>query len=182
MVLLMALAISAPALEAQQVDAYFGFGQLPSHGPSPHLDGPFADFGVNVFLNKQFGVGWQAAWRWVSGDYADMKYDTTFQTFDGIFQPSILRTKRVSPEIRAGLGFNKVHFQFDDQQSCDQVSGCPNSHFFQGHVAGAARIYLSEHIFVRPAVDVHYVPQFHLFGSSWAPRYSVSFGYTFGRE
>jgi hypothetical protein len=157
-VLLAVLIALTPALYAQQVDAYFGFGQLPSHGPAPSLDGTFADIGVNLFVGKQFGVGWQAAWRWVSGDYADMKYDTTFQSFDAIFQPAILRTKRVSPEIRAGVGFNKVHFQFDDQQACDRVSGCPNPHFFQGRLAGAARIYLSDHIFIRPAMDFHLRP------------------------
>ena len=182
MLLLTAVAGSAPALYGQQVDAYFGFGQAPSHGPAPKYDGPFADIGVNVFLNRQFGVGWSTAWRWVSGDYADMKYDSTFQTFDAIFQPAILHRKRFSQEIRAGLGYTKVHFVFDDQQSCDHVSGCPDSHFFQGHFAGAARLYLSNHVFVRPALDIHYTPSFHLFGSNWAPRYSVSVGYSFGRE
>jgi len=72
-----------------------------------------AVLGVNVLLNRNFGVGWTAAWRWSSGDCADMKYDSTFQTLDAILQPAILRTKRLAPEIRAGVGFTKVHFQFE---------------------------------------------------------------------
>ena len=185
--------VAAPA-RAQQVDAYFGMGtaQAKSNGQpldtadgpakAPRLTGPFADLGINVFLNRQFGVGWAASWRWSSGDYGDLKYDTTFQTFDAIFQPSALHTRRVAPEIRAGIGFDKVHFQFDNPAPCDQVSGCPDSHFFLAHMAGAARLYFNDHIFVRPALDVCYLRNFHLCGSNWVPRYSFSIGYSFGKE
>jgi hypothetical protein len=30
--------------------------------------------------------------------------------------------------------------------------------------------------------DVHYVNNFFPFGSNWVPRYSVSLGYSFGKE
>jgi hypothetical protein len=195
---LLSLAFSAcmqPA-RAQEVDAYFGLGeardrsngqQIDTFGDktlhaTPRLGGVSTDFGLNFFFNKQVGIGWTGSWRWTSSDYAGLTYQYSFHTFDGIYQPSQLRTKRVAPELRAGIGVAGVHFGFDDQQACDQVPGCPSSHFFLAHAAGAARLYLTSHIFVRPAVDVHYVNHFFPFGSHWAPRYSMSVGYSFGRE
>jgi hypothetical protein len=182
--------------KAQEVDVYAGVGtarassngqQIDTFGDNtphatPGMGGTFPNFGINVFLNKQWGVGWTAAWKASSTDYAGLSYHATFHTFDGIFQPTGIRTKRLAPELRAGIGVSSVHFQFDDQQACDQVPGCPGSHFFLAHAAGAIRWYVSNRLFVRPAVDLHYVYNFFPFGSRWVPRYSVSLGYSFGRE
>jgi len=182
--------------KAQQVDLYLGVGgaharsndrQIETFGDgtlyqTPSLGGVFTDFGVNVFLNKQVGVGWTAAWRWASGDYAGLPYHSTFHTFDAIYQPARLHTRKAAPELRAGIGMTSTHFEFDDDNVCAQVPGCPGTHHFLVHGAGAARLYVSEHIFVRPAVDIHYVHNFSVFGSKWVPRYSISLGYSFGRE
>jgi hypothetical protein len=187
---------SRQPVRAQEVDAYFGLGtarasssgqQIETFGDktlyaTPKMGGVFTDFGVNFFFNKQVGVGWTGSWKWSSADYAGLTYHASFHAFDGIFQPARIRTRRFAPEIRAGIGFTTVHFEFDDQQSCDQVPGCPSSHFFLAHLAGAARWYVTDHLFVRPAVDVHYVDNFFPFGSNWVPRYSLSLGYSFGTE
>jgi hypothetical protein len=142
----------------------------------------FTDLGVNVFFNKQLGVGWAASWRSTSADYAGLKYHPTFHTFDAIFQPARIRRERFVPEFRAGIGLTSVHFDFDDQQACDQVPGCPSSYSFLAHIAGAANLYVTHHVFLRPAVDIHYVNNFFLFRSNWVPRYSMSVGYSFGKS
>jgi hypothetical protein len=49
------------------------------------------------------------------------------------------------------------------------------------HLAAAGRWYLTEQLFLRPALDVHYVHNFFEFGSNWVPQYSVGIGYSFGR-
>jgi opacity protein-like surface antigen len=194
--LLVGLSASRLQVCAQEVDAYLGVGtarassngqQIDTFGDhtlhaTPSLGGVLPDFGINVFFNKQVGVGWTASWRWNSADYAGLKYRSTFHVFDGIFQPARIRTRRFVPELRAGIGMTSVHFEFDDQQACDQVPGCPSSRFFLAHVAGAGRLYVSDHVFVRPAVDLHYVNHFFLFGTNWVPRYSISLGYSFGKE
>lgn len=181
---------------AQEVDGYVGLGtaRASSNGqqidtfsdmtlhPTGRLGGTFTDWGFNVFFGKQFGLGWTGSWKWSSGDYAGLGYHANFQVFDGIYQPAKIRTKRFAPELRAGLGLMGLHFEFNDQQSCTQVPGCPDTHFFVAHLGGAARFYVTNHVFVRPAVDVHYVHDFFPFGSNWVPRYSMSVGYSFGRE
>jgi hypothetical protein len=74
-----------------------------------------------------------------------------------------------------------VRYSFDDQTACDRVPGCPESTHFQVHMGVAARFYVADHIFLRPAVDVHYVNNFSEFGSNWVPQYSIGVGYGFGR-
>jgi hypothetical protein len=49
-------------------------------------------------------------------------------------------------------------------------------------VAAAVRLYATPHIFVRPAVDVHWVNNNFQFGSNWVPQYSIGVGYSFGGE
>ena len=188
-------AVSASAIWAQQVDAYLGVSTARdgSAGQSietfsdgtlystPSLGGVYTDFGATVFFSRQFGVGWDASWR-SDHDYAGLQFRPKFNSFDAVFQPARLRTERIVPEFRAGLGFASVNFDYDDPVSCSQVPGCPSSHHFLGDAGVAARLYVTHHIFVRPAVNVQYVKNFYLFGSNWVPRYSVSVGYSFGRE
>jgi hypothetical protein len=48
--------------------------------------------------------------------------------------------------------------------------------------AAAARIHVTEHVFLRPALDAHYVNNFFQFGSNWVPEYTLSVGYAFGNS
>ena len=180
---------------AQQVDAFMGLGsaRVGSNGQSidtfgdgtlykaPAMGGVFTDFGFNLFLNRQVGIGWTIAWT-AAHDYAGLQYRPKFNTFDAVFQPTLFRTKLFLPELRAGIGFASINFDYDDPQACAQVPGCPSSHHFVGHAAVATRLYLTHHVFLRPSVDAQYVKHFFLFGSNWVPRYSMSFGYSFGKE
>ena len=188
-------ALSVSPVRAQQVDGFIGLGtnrdssngrRIDTFGDgtlyrTPDLGGVSTEYGVSVFLNQQVGVGWSLSWM-ASHDYAGLSYRPMFNTFDAIFQPTRLRTKRSWPEFRAGIGLSSGQFDFDDQQSCAQVPGCPSSHHFLAHAGVATRLYLTGHVFLRPAVDVQYVNNFFLFGSNWVPRYSMSVGYSFGKE
>jgi hypothetical protein len=194
-VIAISLGFSAATLRAQQVDLSLGFGtaRADSNGQSintfgdgtlystPSLGGVFTDFGASVFFTRQLGVGFTGSWR-STHDYAGLLYRPSFYTFDTVFQPIRLRAKQAAPEFRAGIGFASVHFDYDDPLACDQVPGCPSSHYFLGHAGFAMRFYPVGHFFLRPAVDVRYVNHFHVFGSNWVPHYSITFGYSFGKE
>jgi len=193
--MLLLLGLLAIPARAQQVDAFAGMGTArdASNGRSfdtfgdgtlygtPDMGGGFADFGLSVFFNRQFGAGWTATWR-AAHDYAGLQYRPSFHTFDAIFQPVKLRTKRSEPELRAGIGFASVHFDFDDPDSCAQVAGCAVSREFLVHAGVATRLFVTRHVFVRPAADIQFINRFFLFKSNWVPRYSLSVGYSFGRE
>ena len=192
---LLAAGLLAARAWAQQVDIFLGVGtaRAGSNGQkidtfgdgtlysTPSLGGTFSDFGASVFIGPQFGASWTMTWR-AAHDYAGLGYRPYFNTFDAVFQPTKLRTHRAWPEFRAGLGFAHVGFDYDDSQLCAQVPGCPSTNHFLAHAGVAERFYLVRNLFLRPAVDVQYIKHFFPFGRNWVPNYSMSLGYSFGRE
>ena len=187
---------STRAARAQQVNLYFGFGsahdsssgrQINTFGDgtlygTPGMGGLFTNFGVNVFITKQVGVGFERSWRTSQADYAGLQYRPSFYHFDAIFQPAKIASRRFSPEFRTGIGGASLHFSFAGQDACDRVPGCPSSRYFQTHFAAAARLYVTDHVFFRPALDIHHVKNFIQFGSNWASQFSIGVGYGFGKE
>jgi len=166
----------------QQIDT-FGTG---SPFTTPRMTGTFLDLGSSVLFTKHFGVGADVSWRAAHGAYAGLLYRPMFYNFDGVWEP--ISTKRFEPEIHAGLGGMHIGYTFN-QTECDQFAGCETSSqtvetasHFQVHGAIAARFYLTDHVFVRPAIDAHYVNNLFQFGSNWVPEYSLGVGYSFGRE
>jgi hypothetical protein len=191
----------APLVMAQtpQVNAYFGAGTATdsSNGQSinplglgffntPKLTGTFLDAGGSFMLTPHYGAGVDLSWRAAQGDYAGVNYRPFFYDFNGIWQP--VKTKRIVPEIQAGIGGVRIGFSAS-QASCDQLIGCQSvslgtesSSHFQTHFGAAVRFYATDHIFIRPAVDVHWVDNFFQFGSNWVPEYTVGLGYSFGGQ
>jgi len=174
---------TATADSSQQAIDVFGTGNFVN---TPKLNGLFADVGGSLMLTPHFGAGAQISWRAGQGDYAGLNYRPIFYDFNGIWQP--VKTKRFVPEVQAGLGGVRVGFSAN-QTSCDALIGCQtfnagseSSTHFQAHFAVAARLYVTPHIFLRPAVDAHWVNNFFQFGSNWVPQYSVGIGYSMGGE
>ena len=144
------------------------------------MGGAFPDFGINVFLNKELGVGWTASWR----GNTSMRASNTVPCST----PSMLSTNprgytSSGPCRNCALASGSPAYTTTSvTKDLNVVPGCPSSHYFVGHVAVAARVYMTSHIFLRPAVDVQYVKDFSPFGTNWVPRYSMSLGYSLGKE
>ncbi len=185
---------------AQSANVYFGVGtataessnaQIDTFGTgnpytTPSLTGAMLDAGATVMFTKHVGVGADLSWRASRGDYAGILYRPFFYNFDGVWAP--VSTKHFEPEVHLGLGGMHIGYSFN-QTECDPFGGCNTSNesvetssHFQVHGALAARLYLTDHVFVRPAVDAHYVNNLFQFGSNWVPEYSVGLGYSFARE
>jgi hypothetical protein len=166
----------------QQVDT-FGDGTLYT---TPKLDGLFPKIGASLMLKPHFGVGADVTWRASRADYAGLLYRPTFYNFDAIYTP--ISTKRFEPELHAGVGGMRLGFSYKSQQ-CDPFGGCQTSDqavekssHFQWHLAAAARIYVTDKIFVRPGIDYHYVHNLFQFAHNSVPEYSMAVGYSFGRD
>lgn len=189
------LAAPVHLARAQEVSAYVGFGGAydKSNGAkidtfsdgnlysTPALNGPFGQVGVSVLFGKQWGIGAEITRRLTQGNYASLNYGASFSSLDAIYLSARFSSKRSEPEFRLGVGAARVHYDFDDQSSCDQVPGCPVSTHFQARFAVAERIYISNHFFLRPAAGLHYVTNFADFGSNWVPEYSLGIGFSLGR-
>ncbi len=197
LVIVLCLGIAAPfrLARAQEVSAFLGFGSLYDDSSrlsidtfgdgtlhkTPTLSGPFGQIGMNVYFGRQWGFGAEISRRLVQGDYAGVDYSPSFSSFDFVYRPARATTRRFEPEFRVGLGAARLHYSPDDQGSCAQVPGCPVSTHFQVRFAVAERVYISNHLFLRPALDLHYVNGFSEFRSDWAPEFSLGVGYALGR-
>ena len=152
---------------------------------TPKLGGMFADLGASVMLTRHYGIGGDLSWRPSTAAYAGLNYRPLFYSVDGIYEP--VRTKRIEPELRAGLGGARLSYSIS-QKACDPFAGCSTSNqfvesssHFQVHAAAAARLYFVKNAFVRPAFDLRYVNNFDQFGRNWVPEYSLGVGWSFGR-
>jgi hypothetical protein len=185
---------------AQSANIYFGVGtaidssantQIDTFGTgnpftTPSMGGAFPDIGASVLFTKHVGIGADVSWRASKGAYAGLLYRPTFYDFDGIWEP--VSSKHFEPEIHAGIGGMHIGYSYS-QTECDQFAGCSTTNegvesasHFQVHLALAARLYVTDHVFIRPAVEAHYVNNLFQFGSDWVPQYSLGIGYSFGRE
>ena len=164
----------------QQIDTF----NTGSPYTTPKMAGLFSDIGGNFMFSKHYGVGADLDWRNAQAAYAGLNYRPFFYNFDAVVQPG--KTKHFVPEVRAGLGGVNVRYSLSQSQ-CDPFGGCNTSnqylesaHHFQVHMGLAARYYVTNHVFLRPAVEAHWVNNFSQFGSNWVPQYSMGIGYSFG--
>jgi len=191
--------IHSAAAQTPQANVYFGMGTSTDSSAgrvidtfntgnpytTPKLAGLFSDLGASVMLTRHYGVGGDISWRTSSAAYAGLSYRPLFYNIDGVYTP--VKTKRFEPELRLGLGGTRIGYSIR-QSNCDAFAGCStsnqfveSSNHFQVHGAAAARFYVTNHAFIRPAFDLRYVNNFYQFGSNWVPQYSVGIGWSFGR-
>ena len=148
---------------------------------TPSMGGVFGTLGGGVMLTPKFGAGGEVSFLFAQGDYAGLGYRPVFYDFNGIWTPT-LSAKRIVPEIQGGLGGVSMRF-YGGSQYCDPYTGvCSNyagsSNHFQLHVGAGVRFYLTEHIFVRPQFDYHWVHNFNEFSSDSVPEYTIAIGYS----
>lgn len=154
---------------------------------SPSLGGTFGKFGAGIMLNPYLGVNGEADLRLSQGAYAGLNYRPTLYDFNAVFLPTG-RHSRVVPELQAGLGGMNMRF-FYPSSYCDAFAGCSSSNnyiessnHFQVHLSAGVRFYVTQHLFIKPQVDAHYVNNLFQFGSNWIPEYSGVIGWTFGER
>ena len=175
-------------------DVYFGMGTA-SNGSSgqsidisgagtpittPSLDGVFGTLGGGLMITPSLGVGAQVSFRFRQGDYAGFGYRPVFYDFNGIWTPGF--GKRVVPEFQAGFGGASMRFYDPTSAYYDYNTGrytnyAGSSNHLQLHAGAGLRFFISEHIFVRPQLDYHWVRNFTEFKSSSVPAYSIAIGY-----
>ena len=200
--ILAGLLAAMPAAHAQSgtANVYFGLGTANDSSSrqlidtfntgnpytTPKMGGLFGDLGASYMFTNHLGVGADFDWRTTRAAYAGLNYRPYFYNFDAIYQPG--KTKHFVPELRAGLGGVDVSYGLTST-ACDALVGCSTSnqylesaHHFQLHMEAAARYYVTDHIFLRPAVEAHWVNNFSQFGSNWVPQYSMGIGYSFGNR
>jgi opacity protein-like surface antigen len=151
------------------------------------LSGLFMTFGGDVMVQKHYGFGANVSLQPVKQDYGPMQDRQMFYDFDGIYAP--LATKRVSLRLEGGIGGANTSFSYS-QNSCVGTAVCSNSaqsigssSHFQIHAGVGIQFNVTEHVFIRPQFDYHYVPNLtQQFGSNSVPAGTIFIGYNFGEK
>ncbi len=163
---------------------------------TPDLGGVFMGFGANLMLWSHFGIGGDVSFQpskqdylvfqqQAAGQFGDiLQSRTTFYDFNGIFQP--ISTKRAALQLVGGIGGANVKF-YEKVSSNSSVLGNANStqffgssNHFQLHAGIGVQLYATEHVFIRPQFDLHYVTSFSQYGRNAVPGFMVWVGYSFG--
>ena len=162
------------------------------------LSGVGMAIGGNVMAWKHFGVGAEVTFQPGQQSYVNfpanaltgqplltIKSRTTLFDFNGIYQP--VRTKKVAFQIAGGVGGANLRFYEAGQTGAAIGPSNFNEFFgsnnhFQVHAGVGVQLYITEHVFLRPQFDIHYVPNLSQFGRNLITSETVWLGYTFGGQ
>jgi hypothetical protein len=177
---------------ANSINAYGGCTPGPASDgfcqANPALNGFFLGFGGDVMLWKHFGLGATASVQPARSNYGPLLYREAFYDFNGIYRP--VSTKRVSLELEGGIGGAHTGFGVNESE-CVSTVVCSSavepvgsSNHFDVHAGIGVSLFVTEHIFIRPEFDMHYVPGWgginNEFNSNAVPMGMVWVGYSFG--
>jgi hypothetical protein len=170
------------------------------YGPcvsTPALSGATIGFGGDLMLWKKFGVGAEVAFQPAKETYLNLNASAaanglnslavtsrmTLFDVNGIYQP--ISTKKVALKLEGGIG--GANLKFYEAGSSSSVLGSQSSsqyissaNHFQVHGGLGVQIYVTDHIFIRPQFDVHYVRNLTEFGSNIVTSETVWVGYSWG--
>jgi opacity protein-like surface antigen len=154
---------------------------------TPKLNGFFLGFGGDIMFRQHLGVGAEINFQPTHRDYGPFQYRQTFIDVNGIYEPLI--TKRAIVQLQGGLGSASTGFIIS-QSGCAGTAVCSTSTssvgsytHFQLHFGAGLQIALTDHFFVRPSFDLHYVPNLtDQFGRNVVPAATIAVGYHFGEH
>jgi opacity protein-like surface antigen len=153
----------------------------------PKLNGFFLGFGGDLMLYKRLGVGFEASLQPSKETYGPLDSRQTFYDVNAIYAP--VTSKRASLLLEGGVGGARTSFSLTES-GCVGTAVCTTStepvgaaNHFQVHVGVGVQIFLTEHIFIKPQFDLHYVPGLtNQFGSNAVPEGMLWVGYNFGER
>jgi hypothetical protein len=186
---LFVICLLAGTASAQRIDAAFGFGTLTA--PAGKTSGAFffpsmggggyPSFSADFLLKHRLGIEGEVSWRASQNLYGGFQpYRPIFYSFNAIWAPRL--AKPITAELLAGIGGENLRF-YTPFTNCSSFSGCTNylsSNHFMGDFGGGIRAYFWQGAFIRPEVRLYLINNNNEFSSSYATRYSISLGYSFG--
>lgn len=175
-----------------QIDDPTIFPQTPGTClPVSGMGGVFGVFGADFMIKPHLGINGEYTFRFAQASYVGAQNSVGipinirpgFYDFNAIYQPTS-GDKTFVPVLEGGIGGAKMSFYFSQTGTAfSQSSYFISSSHFALHGAAGVKWYLHGDIFLKPQVDLRYVP--HLtsqYGRNFVPELTLSVGYTFGRE
>jgi Outer membrane protein beta-barrel domain len=153
----------------------------------PNLGGFFLGFTGDVMLWKHLGIGADIMVQPSRQNYGPLLSRQSFYDFNAIYAP--ISTKRAVVQLIGGIGAAHTSFGINES-GCVGTAVCTSetepvgtSSHFSIHFGVGVSLFITDHIFIRPEFDGHYVPNFTAqYGSDFAPAGMIWLGYNFGER
>jgi hypothetical protein len=165
--------------------------------PVSDMGGVFGVFGADFMITPHLGFNGEYSFRFAQGNYLTSPASSNqsgspivvsvrpgFYDFNAVYQPGS-GDKHIVPVLEGGIGGAKMSF-YGNSSAGTAFSSSQfflSSNHFQVHGAVGVKLYFKSDIFIKPQFDIHYVP--HLtdqYGRSAVPEFTISIGYSFGRQ
>jgi hypothetical protein len=210
--LVLFLLAGVPRANAQGVSAYFGLGSAtdtpattagcpnqqisdPFSGltppascvPAESMGGVFGVFGADFMIKPHFGINGEYSFRFSQANYLPnegLNVRPGFYDFNAIYQPTS-GDKRIVPVLEGGIGGAKLSYYVSQSAGSlfTQSQFYSSSSHFQVHGAVGVKLYVKSDIFIKPQIDLRWVDNLtDQYGRDFVPEYTISIGYTFGRQ
>lgn len=166
--------------------------------PTGSMGGFFMGLGANLMLWEHYGFGAAVSFEPGKSNYATLagipafglpsstiQSRVIFYDFNGVWQP--VNTTRATLQLIGGLGGASTRF-YQNYVASGSPLGSSNfsqyassANHFQVHGGVGVQLYVSGNWFVRPQLDIRYVPNFtEQFGRNLVTQEMVWIGYTIG--
>lgn len=153
---------------------------------SPKLSAFMLGFGGDVMVKPKVGFGVDFDVQPNRPNYGPLQSRQSFYDIDAVFRP--VQTKRAFLDLRGGIGGARTSFSYT-QTGCvgpactTQTSPVGSVNHFQAHIGVGVEIMLTDHFFVRPQFDMHFVNGgTDVWGSNFMPAAMVFVGYNLGSK
>lgn len=175
---------TAPLATAQSIDVFAGLNALTASQAVQNIPrlggGLFPSAGVSLYLGP-VGIGGEVAFRAQHSNSQASGLRPTYYDVNLLFDP-IHISRSIIPEFMVGIGAQNIS-AYQGLTQCGSISGCTayaNSNHLTGHIGLGAKVYLTEHIFLRPEAHFYFIRHNSAFQAGQSQRFGVSLGYTFG--
>jgi hypothetical protein len=180
--------------QAQKIDAAFGISTVEAPGassagsdqaPVSLTGGAYPGFSGDVLFWHNVGVGGEIFWKGSQGggfylSEDGVNYRPLFYAFNAVYSPKL--ASHTYLELVGGIGVMSTRFYECNQ--CQQFGGSSlvaTSHHFMGDFGGGIKFYPKGGFFVRPEARIYLINNDTNYSGSYATRFGVSIGYTFGK-
>lgn len=180
-------ATSAGCPSQQISDPFNASGPPTSCVPAQSMGGVWGVFGADFMIKPHLGVNAEYSFRFAQAKYLPsegLNVRPAFYDFNAVYQPTS-GDKRIVPVLEGGIGGAKLSFYVAQQAGSlfTQSQFFVSSNHFQAHGAVGVKLYVRSDMFIKPQIDVHWVNNMtDQYGRNVVPEYTISIGYTFGRQ
>ena len=173
------------AASAQSVDVYAGLNALTANQAVQNIPrlggGLFPSAGIDMYLLGPLGVGGEVAFRSSSETFSGAKLRPIYYDINLVATP-ITISRSIKPVIMLGIGSQSLR-AYQGLAQCGSPSGCvtyANSNHLTGHLGLGVKVYLTQHIFLRPEAHFYFIRHNTEFATTNSERFGISLGYSLG--